>query len=133
MGKVHEKVLSESSSESLHLVVAAEARVPDTGASCCVEAECHFYYLRESSLYVHESCLLGYQRHPLTYVGHRWFCYGPLTKYGKPISVTHLADTVSSSCRDFPAGAAQLLSQFHCFLLWNFSLLLLVDFWYQRA
>jgi hypothetical protein len=52
------------------------------GRWCCVEAECHFYYLRESSLYVHESCLLGYQRHPLTYVGHRGFWYGPLTKYG---------------------------------------------------
>jgi hypothetical protein len=49
---------------------------------CCVEAECPFYYLRDSSVYVHESCLLGYQRHPLTYVGHRRFWYGPLTKYG---------------------------------------------------
>jgi hypothetical protein len=54
----------------------------DKIASCCVEAECHFYYLRDSSLYVHESYPLGYQRHPLTYVGHRRFWYGPLTKYG---------------------------------------------------
>jgi hypothetical protein len=52
------------------------------GGFCCVEAECHFYYLRDSSLYVHESYPLGYQRHPLTYVGHRRFWYGPLTKYG---------------------------------------------------
>jgi hypothetical protein len=49
---------------------------------CCVEAEWHFCYLRDSSLYVHESYPLGYQRHPLTYVGHRRFWYGPLTKYG---------------------------------------------------
>src|SRR5580700_7847827 len=49
---------------------------------CCVEAECHFCYLRESSVYVHESCCLGYQRHPLTYVGPRRFRYGPRTKYG---------------------------------------------------
>src|SRR2546423_5484920 len=53
-----------------------------TGDRCCVEAECHSYYLRDSSVYVHESCLLGYQRHPLTYVGLRRFWYGPLTKYG---------------------------------------------------
>jgi hypothetical protein len=33
MGKVHEKAFSGSSSESLHLVVAAEGRVPDTGIS----------------------------------------------------------------------------------------------------
>src|ERR1700722_12746209 len=45
---------------------------------CCVEAECHFCYLRDSSVYVHESCCLGNQRHPLTYVGLRRFWYGPL-------------------------------------------------------
>jgi hypothetical protein len=43
---------------------------------CCVEAECHFCYLRDSSIYVHESC------HPLTYVGRRKFWDGPLVKYG---------------------------------------------------
>jgi hypothetical protein len=32
---------------------------------CCVEAECHFCYLRDSGIYVHESCCLGTQRHPL--------------------------------------------------------------------
>jgi hypothetical protein len=33
MGKEHEKRFSGSSSESLHLLVVAEARVPVTGAS----------------------------------------------------------------------------------------------------
>ena len=36
-----------------------------------MEAECHICYLRDSSVYVHESCCLGNQRHPLTYVGRR--------------------------------------------------------------
>jgi hypothetical protein len=49
-----------------------------TGLLCCVEAECHFCYLRDSGVYVHESCCLGNQRHPLTYVGRRRFWYGPL-------------------------------------------------------
>ena len=40
---------------------------------CCVEAECPFYYLRDSGIYVHESCCLGNQRHPLAYVGRRRF------------------------------------------------------------
>ena len=47
---------------------------------CCVEAECHFCYLRDSGVYVHESCCPGNQRHPLTYVGRRRFWYGPMTK-----------------------------------------------------
>jgi hypothetical protein len=46
------------------------------------KAECHFCYLRNSGLYVHESCCPGNQRHLLTYVGCRRFWYGPLTKYG---------------------------------------------------
>jgi hypothetical protein len=46
------------------------------------EAECHFCYLRDSGLYVHESCCPGNQRHLPTYVGCRRFRYGPLTKYG---------------------------------------------------
>jgi hypothetical protein len=49
---------------------------------CAVEAACPFCYLRDSGLYVHESCCLGNERHPLTYVGCRRFWYGPLTKYG---------------------------------------------------
>jgi hypothetical protein len=49
---------------------------------CCVEAECHFCYLEESGLYVHESCCPGNQRHLPTYVECRRFWYGPLTKYG---------------------------------------------------
>ena len=56
--------------------------VDEEDENCCVEAECHFCYLRDSSVYVHESCCLGNQRHPLTYVGRRRFWYGPLTKYG---------------------------------------------------
>jgi len=55
---------------------------PTRTTLCCLEAECHFCYLRDSSLYVHESCCLGDRRHPLTYVGLRRFWYGPLTKYG---------------------------------------------------
>jgi hypothetical protein len=34
-------------------------------------AECHFCYLKDSTVYVHESFCLGAQRHPLTYVGRR--------------------------------------------------------------
>jgi hypothetical protein len=34
---------------------------------CNVEAECHFCYLSDSSVYVHESCCLGVQRHLPTY------------------------------------------------------------------
>jgi hypothetical protein len=49
---------------------------------CCVEAECHFCYLEDSGLYVHESCCPGNQRHLPTYVGCRRFWYGPLTKDG---------------------------------------------------
>src|ERR1700734_3006664 len=73
---------------------------------CCVEAECPFCYLRDSNIYVHESCCLGYQRHPLTYVGRRRFWYGPLTKYGTPPSC-HLGLTVSdnlASVRDCERG-----------------------------
>src|ERR1700733_3028761 len=50
--------------------------------NCCVEAECHFCYLRDSGLYVHESCRPGNQRHLPTYAGCRRFWYGPLAKYG---------------------------------------------------
>jgi hypothetical protein len=46
------------------------------------KAECHICYLRDSGLYVHESCCPGNQRHLPTYVGCRRFWYGPLTKYG---------------------------------------------------
>jgi hypothetical protein len=53
-----------------------------TQGECCVEAECHFCYLRDSGLYVHESCCPGNQHHLPTYVGYRRFWYGPLTKYG---------------------------------------------------
>jgi hypothetical protein len=60
----------------------AQPLLKDPNCSCCVEAECHFYYLRHSSVYVHESCCLGNQRHPLTYVGRRRFWYSPLAKYG---------------------------------------------------
>ena len=62
------------------------------GGSCCVEAECHFCYLRDSSVYVHESCCLGNQRHPLTYVGLRRFWYGPL-----PNMVADFRDTYDYS------------------------------------
>ena len=44
---------------------------------CCVEAECHFCYLKDSGLYAHESCCPGNQCRPLTYVGRRRFWYGP--------------------------------------------------------
>jgi tyrosinase len=40
---------------------------------CCVEASLIDCYLRNSGLYVHESCCLGNERHPLTYVGCRRF------------------------------------------------------------
>ena|ERR1700730_11578604 len=49
---------------------------------CCVEAPCHFCYLEDSRLYVHDSCCPGNQRHLPTYVGCRRFWYSPLTKYG---------------------------------------------------
>src|SRR5271170_5725810 len=49
---------------------------------CCVEAECHFYYLRDSSVYVHESCCPGDLRHLPTYVGPGRLPDGPPTKYG---------------------------------------------------
>ena len=52
---------------------------------CYVVAECHFYYLRDSDIYVHESCCLGNQRHPLTYVGRRRCWYGPSTKCGSSL------------------------------------------------
>jgi hypothetical protein len=39
-------------------------------------------YMRNSGLYVHESCCLGNERHPLTYVGCRRFWYSPLIRYG---------------------------------------------------
>jgi hypothetical protein len=55
---------------------------PEDRYICCVEVECHFCYLRDSGLYVHESYCPGNQRHPLTYVGCRRFWYSPLTKYG---------------------------------------------------
>src|SRR5271155_3475561 len=49
------------------------------GNSCNVEAECHFCYLRGSSVYVHESCCLGVQRHPPTYESRSGFQDGPET------------------------------------------------------
>jgi hypothetical protein len=51
-------------------------RGPEEGSFCCVEAQCHFCYLRDSSVYVQESCCLGYQRHPPTHVRRRRFRYG---------------------------------------------------------
>src|SRR5277367_2892216 len=50
--------------------------------TCCVEAECHFYYLGDSSVYVHESCCPGDQRHLPTYVGPGRLPDGPPAKYG---------------------------------------------------
>jgi hypothetical protein len=49
---------------------------------CRVEAPPIDCYLRDSGLYVHESCYLGNERHLLTYVERRRFWYSPLTKYG---------------------------------------------------
>ena len=59
-----------------------EAKFRSRMPKCCVEAECHFCYLEDSGLYVHESCCPGNQRHLPTYVGCRRFWYGPLTKDG---------------------------------------------------
>ena len=59
-----------------------DVRPPDVRGGCCAEAECHFCYLEDSGLYVHESCCPGNQRHLPTYVGCRRFWYSPLTKYG---------------------------------------------------
>jgi hypothetical protein len=52
------------------------------GSWCCVEASLIDCYLRDSGLYVHESCYLGTERHPLTYVDRRRFWYGPQFNYG---------------------------------------------------
>jgi hypothetical protein len=49
---------------------------------CCIEVECHFYYLGDSGLYVHESCPLGHHCHPLYYAWCRRFFPGPISKYG---------------------------------------------------
>src|SRR5436305_1858655 len=46
---------------------------------CCVEAECHFCYLRDSSVYVHECCCVGVQRHLPTYMKRRKCQDGPET------------------------------------------------------
>jgi hypothetical protein len=46
---------------------------------CCVEVECHFCYLRDPSVYVHESCCLGVQRHLPTYMKRRKLQDGPVT------------------------------------------------------
>src|ERR1700733_10040734 len=46
---------------------------------CCVEACLIDRYLRNSGLYVHDGCCLGYVCHPLTYVGCRRFWDGPST------------------------------------------------------
>jgi hypothetical protein len=43
------------------------------------KAECHFCYLRNSGLYVHESCCLGVQRHLPTYMKRRKRQDGPET------------------------------------------------------
>jgi hypothetical protein len=54
-------------------VIIEDSRKAMGHSGCCVEAECHFCYLRDSGLYVHESCCPGNQRHLLTYVGCRRF------------------------------------------------------------
>ena len=46
---------------------------------CDVEAECHFCYLSDSSVYVHESSCLGVQRHLPTYESRSGFQDGPET------------------------------------------------------
>src|SRR5271156_4047737 len=53
--------------------------IPYSAQQCCVEAECHFCYLRGSSVYVHESCCLGVQRHLPTYMKRRKCQDGPET------------------------------------------------------
>src|SRR5256714_14100433 len=57
----------------------AMRRVLDFIGPCNVEAECHFCYLRDSGVYVHESCCLGVQRHLPTYMKRRMFQDGPET------------------------------------------------------
>jgi hypothetical protein len=47
--------------------------------NCCIEACVYFCYVRDSGLYVHESCCPGNQRHLPTYVGCRRLWYGPPT------------------------------------------------------
>src|SRR3954449_7988324 len=46
---------------------------------CCVEASCSFCYLRDSSVYVHECCCVGVQRHLPTYMKRRKCQDGPET------------------------------------------------------
>src|SRR5271163_2499794 len=69
-----------------HLLTSGKRSLVNTSDGpyphCCVEAECHFYYLRDSSVYVHESCCPGDQRHLPTYVGPGRLPDGPPTKYG---------------------------------------------------
>ena len=65
----------------------------------------YFCYLRDSGVYVHESCSPGNQRHPLTYVGRRRLWYGPLTKYRILISLTGLF--FEDGCRQRRQGAVQ--------------------------
>src|SRR5271156_3886187 len=69
---------------------------------CCVEAECHFCYLRDSSVYVHESFCLGVQRHLPTYMKRRKCQDGPET-YMKQIwyliSVTTILKTLEEVAR----------------------------------
>jgi hypothetical protein len=48
---------------------------------CCIEAEYHFCYLRDSGLYVYASCCPDNQRHFPIYVGCRRFWYNSLTRY----------------------------------------------------
>src|SRR2546423_9681792 len=57
----------------------AMRRVLDFIGPCNVEAECHFCYLRDSGVYVHESCCLGVQRHLPTYMKRRKCQDGPET------------------------------------------------------
>src|SRR5271155_5881943 len=54
------------------IAISTPKNIP-AGGECCVEAECHFCYLRGSSVYVHESCCLGVQRPPPTYESRRGF------------------------------------------------------------
>jgi hypothetical protein len=70
----------------MRLMHAHEMHVYEVHANrvhaCCGGACVYFCYLRDSGLYVHESCCPGDQRYLPTYVGCRRFWYSPPIKYG---------------------------------------------------
>jgi hypothetical protein len=79
--------------------------------SCCVEACLIDRYLRDSDIYVHESCCLGVQRHLPTYMKRRKRQDGPQTYMQQMWYLISVTRVVVSDCLRYSDNNVKLSTQ----------------------